>query len=344
MELLNRYLAAVRRHLPLKRQDDIIAELRSDLESQLEEREAALGRPMTDAEAAAWLKQIGPPMLVAARYQPQQYLIGPAIFPIYWYVLRMAFGWATAIYLIVSGVELMSGPASTETVVAAVVRIPGVLMTVAAWVTIVFAAIEFCARQNPEKYPAITRSSANWSPAALPPVPAAAVGGKKPSYAQAIGEVIFSFLGLVWLLLLPRHPWLLFGPGALALQALPFHLAPVWWTFYWWVVALNIVQLTWRSWSLWSDAWRGPRTVEKIVNGAIGLIPLVVLLTARDHVLVMLKAGAADVAHNGATLESINLWTYRAVLMIFLIAAVGLAVEAGRRLVKESRERAASAR
>src|ERR1700756_2884761 len=105
MELLDRYLQAVKKHLPWKRQDDIIAELRANLESQLEEKEAQLGRPLTQIEAEEWLKQLGQPTQMAARYQPQQYLIGPMLFPTYWYVLRLVFFWAVAIYLIVSGVQ-----------------------------------------------------------------------------------------------------------------------------------------------------------------------------------------------------------------------------------------------
>ena len=66
MELLDRYVEAVRKHLPWQRQDDIIAELRANLEAQLEEKEAALGRPLTRPEAEAWLNQLGSPMLMAA--------------------------------------------------------------------------------------------------------------------------------------------------------------------------------------------------------------------------------------------------------------------------------------
>jgi hypothetical protein len=80
MELLDRYLQAVKKHLLLRRQDDIIAELRANLESQLEDKEAELGRPLTTGEAEDWLRTLGPPMMVAARYQTQQYLIGPTLF------------------------------------------------------------------------------------------------------------------------------------------------------------------------------------------------------------------------------------------------------------------------
>jgi hypothetical protein len=54
MERLDRYLLAVRKHLPWQRQDDIIAELRANLEAQLEEKEAALGRPLSPAEMQEW--------------------------------------------------------------------------------------------------------------------------------------------------------------------------------------------------------------------------------------------------------------------------------------------------
>ena len=80
MELLDRYLEAVRKHLPWERQDDILAELRVNLESQVEEKEEELGRPMTAAEVEAWLKELGPPMQMAARYHAPRYLIGPGCF------------------------------------------------------------------------------------------------------------------------------------------------------------------------------------------------------------------------------------------------------------------------
>ena len=43
MDLFERYLQAVRRYLPGERQDDIVAELRANLEAQREEREADAG-------------------------------------------------------------------------------------------------------------------------------------------------------------------------------------------------------------------------------------------------------------------------------------------------------------
>src|ERR1700722_11050145 len=93
MELLDRYLQAVRFWLPKAQQDDIIAELSSDLRSQIDDREMELGRPLDEAELEGILRRCGSPILVASRYRPQTQLIGPALFPIYLFVLKLVLLW-----------------------------------------------------------------------------------------------------------------------------------------------------------------------------------------------------------------------------------------------------------
>ena len=66
MTLLDRYLEAVRRRLPRNQRDDIGAELRDVLLSQIEAEEASRRRPLTDDEVAEMLKRFGRPMSVAA--------------------------------------------------------------------------------------------------------------------------------------------------------------------------------------------------------------------------------------------------------------------------------------
>ena len=89
MELLDRYLGAIEFWLPKRQRQDILAELSEDLRSQIEEKETELGRKLEDAEAEAILKRCGSPLAVASRYRPQQYLIGPTLFPIYRFVLAV---------------------------------------------------------------------------------------------------------------------------------------------------------------------------------------------------------------------------------------------------------------
>lgn len=87
MDLVERYLHAVRFWLPRRQQDDVAAELGEDIRSQIEDREKHLGRKLTELEVVSILKERGRPMLVANRYGPQQYLIGPALFPAYRFVI-----------------------------------------------------------------------------------------------------------------------------------------------------------------------------------------------------------------------------------------------------------------
>src|ERR1700727_1880270 len=98
MELLERYLQAVGQYLPAKGKMDTLAELRENLLAQMEGREEELGRPLTQGEVADVLERHGHPVLVAARYLPQQHLIGPQWFPIYWFTLKKSFPFVALVY------------------------------------------------------------------------------------------------------------------------------------------------------------------------------------------------------------------------------------------------------
>jgi hypothetical protein len=343
MELLDRYLQAVNRYLPLRRQDDIIAELRANMESQLEDKEAELGRPLTQSEAEDWLKKMGPPILVASRYQPQQYLIGPTAFPIYLYVLRMAIVWAAIIYAIVTGVAIPLVTANGTAVIESVLRIPGILLTVAVWVTGIFAAIEFFTTRHPGICPPIAGLSSAWSPSTLPPLEKTPATCRKPrSFAQAVAEIVFGIFFLGWLLLIPRHPFLLMGPGVVFLTAGPFQLTSAWWTFFWLIVALNILQLVWHSIDLVQGRWQHPSSAQKIVFKAFGLIPLGLMIAVSDHAYALLKNPAVDQPHYGNALDTINKSTHLGLLVIGTIAALQLAWDIGQWILHSDRRSAAT--
>jgi hypothetical protein len=325
MELLDRYLQAVKKHLPNKRQDDIIAELRANLEAQLEDKESELGRPLNQQEAEEWLKSLGHPMLMAAKYQPMQYLIGPGIFPIYWYVLRLVLLWGSVMYALVSAVIVPLTTHDATRIVGAVFAWPGVLLTMATWVTLIFVVVELVARNNPGKIPQFDGITKDWQPSTLPPLEKEqAPGTKARSYVAAVAEVVFGFLALAWLLLIPKHPFLLMGPGIAVVNALPYQLAPVWTEFYWCILALCIIQLGWQCISLVTDNWRGPRVAYNIVTKVLGLIPLGLLLTTPDHLLFVLKNPGADMERYGKTLFSINEGTHWGLTVVGVIVVLQL--------------------
>jgi hypothetical protein len=89
MEIIERYLEAVKFWLPKGQKEDIIEELAADLDAQVKEREAGLSRELSEAEVELILKQRGRPVVVANRFLPQEQLIGPLLFPVYRFVLKI---------------------------------------------------------------------------------------------------------------------------------------------------------------------------------------------------------------------------------------------------------------
>ena len=82
MDLIERYLVVVRRHLPTALQADIVDELAGNLRSEAEGMEECLGRPLASGEQEQMLKSHGHPWLMAGRYLPQRHLFGPALYSV----------------------------------------------------------------------------------------------------------------------------------------------------------------------------------------------------------------------------------------------------------------------
>ena len=80
-DLFYRYVDSVGRHLPRKWRDDIQMEIMSLLEDALEDRTQSEGRELDEEMVVEVLKEFGPPEKVAASYLPNQYLIGPRMYP-----------------------------------------------------------------------------------------------------------------------------------------------------------------------------------------------------------------------------------------------------------------------
>ena len=146
MDLIDRYVVEVARHLPRASATDIASELHSSLGDALDAREAAAGRHADPDMVAALLREFGHPEAVADRYRPPRALIGPAWYPSFEYIaLTVASVVATlkiggfAIRTIVSGTtagdaltalgELLThvfvGVATTAFVIAALERVSG---------------------------------------------------------------------------------------------------------------------------------------------------------------------------------------------------------------------------
>jgi hypothetical protein len=120
MELLDRYVTAVGKHLPRKTRADIEAEIRSTLQDMLDDRSRETGRPVDEAMLKEVLVEYGAPEKVAATYQTQRYLIGPRMYPIFWLVIRIVFAVLTTLFFIGLGIRIGTGPGTVEAITSQV--------------------------------------------------------------------------------------------------------------------------------------------------------------------------------------------------------------------------------
>ena len=266
MELLDRYLQAVRFWLPKAQQDDIITELSSDLRSQIDDRETELGRSLDDAELEVILRKCGSPIMVASRYRPQTQLIGPALFPIYLFVLKVALLWILVpVFFVIVGPALIV-PASNR--LAAFFEtwsaLSSALFISAAVITLVFAVIERTqARMNLFE---------KWSVRSLPPAPKTE---RPASRTQTVFELICGLGGLLYLLLIPRVPFLILGPAAAFLKP-----APIWHSFYLPLVLLSLVGLANQCAVLARPQWSWLPPAAKLLTTIFGMVVVNFLINA----------------------------------------------------------------
>ena len=205
-ELLDRYIHSLKTLLPPDRMDDIAAEIRSNLESVVEDQAMQLGREPGPEEMSAILKRYGHPVVVATRYrdQPGRGLISPELFPFYWFTVRAVFGMWVTVRVIIA-VFQFQGSMTAGSILLRLGR--DVVMAgfgIAAGVTLIFAVWEYLEFRF--------RYSQRWKPESLPPVPALVRKRQPRPLVQIIGQVVWLIFWAM-ALFLPAMSWVWGGRG-----------------------------------------------------------------------------------------------------------------------------------
>ena len=189
MELVDRYLQAVRFWLPREQQEDVARELSDDILSQIEEEERARGRLLTPDEVEAVLKRRGRPFVVANSYLPQRQLIGPLLFPMYTFVLKLI-GVVYVIPWIVVWTCLLAFFPSYRGHVA---RDLGTLWSIAVQI---FAAVTILFAVQEHTFGAAKLLTGDWDPRRLPAVRERDVN--RIPRASSIAEVVCNLIFIAW--------------------------------------------------------------------------------------------------------------------------------------------------
>ena len=224
MELVDRYLQAVKFWLPKQQKDDILAELSADIRAQIEDRDSVLGRALTQPEIEDILKQRGRPCLVASRFRPQESLIGPVLYPIYLFCLKCALLGYLVPWLVVTLIILIVRPSfsATQSIPAwfmTMAQVSGHLWTMAfvaaGTITLVFAILE--------RVQAKSHWLENWDPRKLPPVRNANLHTR----TNAAVELSIMLLATAWWAAYMDRTVIYIG------ESVRIALNPVWLWFFW---------------------------------------------------------------------------------------------------------------
>ena len=313
MDLLERYLQAVGQYLPATGKNDTLAELRANLLAEMDGRAEELGRPLNESEVAAVLEKHGSPAAVAARYLPRQYLIGPAMFPLYWFTLRKSFPFVLLVYATVQATKYLFG-GENWSLGSAIGHLPFVVFTFWAWMTLGFSVFEFAQG----RYFAQLKWQETWSIRDLPAVEQQ----KRPSFANRVADLIVNTLMFLWLLAVPTHPYLILGPGG-SLRGMPFGLSPEWRIFYWQIVALFGVMLVLKFCQFLT---RSVTLLQGLglVTQAVSLLVLAVMVQARTYFVSVAQGNGLPSLE---TLASVNYWVNFGFKVALVVGVIKLAAD-----------------
>ena len=192
MNLIDKYIAEVGKHLPRKHHVDIEAEIRSTLEDMLEERKQAEGAA-NDEMIIELLKEYGAPREVAESYTGPCYLIGPRVYPIFELVTKIVVAVLLGVTLLGIGISLsrsdLAGPEFLKSIGDSAAGLLSGLITAFGNIVLVFAILE---RVLPAKE--FEKEMDDWDPAELANEP-------EPDRVK-FGEQIFEMFFLVLFLIL----------------------------------------------------------------------------------------------------------------------------------------------
>jgi hypothetical protein len=313
MELLERYLQAVKFWLPREQKQDIIAELSEDIRSQIDERETELHHRLSDDELAALLKQRGNPMFVAQRYLPQRQLISPTLYPIYTLVLRMA-AWfyfvpwfAVWLCLMVFLPSFRAAHGGVEGLLGLWASMWSVALSLFACVTVAFALVD--------RYAVTQIANADWDPRKLPRV-------KPPSQisrCNTIAEAMWSTIFLLWWVDAIRIP---------ALPKITVSLAPSLAAFHWPMALFLLATIAMAVANALRPWWTPLRARVRLAIDVVGLVIVGLFLAAGNLAVV---TGAEFSVTQLAEAEKWLTFSWRIVLAISAATMLARIVQDARR-------------
>jgi hypothetical protein len=313
MNLIDKYIVEVGKHLPRKNRTDIEAEIRSTLEDMLEERTQNSG-PADEATVMAVLKEYGAPHEVAGKYKSREYLIGPRLFPFFERVIRVVlavvFG-ASLLGLITSLAQTgLTGPEILSAIGKWISGLFSGMIAAFGYIAIVFAVIERTKIGN-----RFEKEFTEWDPKDLE----RENDPDEVDKADHVATVIFSTLALVIFNLYPDLLSIRYLSNG-TWVSMPI-LTPVFFSFLPWINLMAVLQIIFSSFMLGQKYWQAWTRILDIVIHLAGMALAVIILKTPGITGITPETLASMGIVEGAEALA-KLYNYIPDLLIFIIVVV----------------------
>ncbi|HJS20452.1 MAG TPA: hypothetical protein VJ785_17010 [Anaerolineales bacterium] len=325
MNLIDKYIAEVGKHLPRRNRADIEAEIRSTLEDMLDERKPADGQ-LDDETVVQLLKEYGAPRQVAESYGGKQYLIGPNLYPTFLMVTKIVVSVLVTLALIGLGLELaqseLTGPGFLSTVGKYLLELLSGLMAAFGNIALVFAILE---RTLPAS--SFGEEVEEWDPAKLASEP-------DPDKVN-FGEQIFGIIFLALLLILFNFYPQVLGFGFFGEFDSAWMLSDAFYSYLPWINLLLLIEIGSAVYLLRKGFWSvGTRIADIMINLA-GIVLAVIMLTGPALVEVSTEQLAGTpLSESAEFFARVTSWLPNLVLAIVIIVSGVEVVQMIYRLIK----------
>src|SRR5215207_5564278 len=270
MNLIDRYIAEVGRHLPEKSREDIEAEIGSMLEDMIDENSRQTGKPVNDEVTAAALEELGDPKLLAYQYTPaRHYLIGPDWYEAYIETLKRVLATALPVVAIVTiFIALARNPIDfVDAAGQAFGRVIDVAIGILFWVTVAFIIVE---RTDTNPNELGSAKPGTWTVSQLPKLPKK----RQISIAETLTNIVFLTGFTVWIIL--PFVW---SQGNEAVPFLNPDLWQIWLPVFFVLVVLTLIR---EILKLIIGNWTQPLMITNVILCLVSIAYIIALVTTQN--------------------------------------------------------------
>ena len=315
MNLIDKYIAEVGKHLPRRQRADIEAEIRSTLEDMLEERNQA--EASNEAQVIELLKEYGEPRKVAESYIGPRYLIGPRLYPTFELIVKIVLAAVLGAGLLGYGVSASITKSFAGTEFFAFLGqfwmgLLGGMISAFGNIVIVFAILErVLPASEIEK-----ETKAEWDPADLAKEP----DPDEVKISEAIATIIFTVAGLIIFNLYPNVVGIFFNTDG-EWTFIPA-LSDAFFTYLPWINLLGVLQIVFNLYQLRQRVWTLFTRLGNMVI-EVGTIILAIAMLSGPSLLDLSaeKLAGTPIAEAAEVLTKVMSFVPGMVLVIVIVIA-----------------------